>query len=209
MWDMATEVLREAVVASGLPYEIDEGGGAFYGPKIDLKLRDAQGQEWQCSTIQFDFNLPERFVMQYVGEDGNRHTPFMIHRALFGSLERFLALLIEHYNGEFPLWLAPVQFGIVPVREVHVDYAQSLARELKRRGFRVSVNAEKANMRNKIKSFTLEKVPYILVVGDREVDERSCAVRSRAEGDLGSMDLASLCRHIQPQMENGEPKMLD
>lgn len=207
-WEMATDVLKKAVVSAGLDYKIDEGGGAFYGPKIYIKLYDSLNREWQCSTIQFDFNLPARFNVYYVGSDGKRHTPFMIHRALFGSLERFIALLIEHYKGEFPFWLAPVQFGIVPIRENHNDYARLLASKLKRQGFRVELNCDSDNMRNKIKQFQLEKVPYILVVGDREAENNTFAVRSRKDGDLGEMDMPALIDYLKPQIEQGIPQCI-
>jgi len=207
-WEMATEVLKKAVVAAGLDYRIDEGGGAFYGPKIDIKLFDSLNREWQCSTIQFDFNLPARFNVFYIGSDGRRHTPYMIHRALFGSLERFMALLIEHYKGDFPFWLAPVQFGIVPIRENHNEYAKQISGRLKEQGFRVEVNCEDVNMKNKIKNFQLEKVPYILVVGDREAENNTFAVRSRKDGDLGTMDLPALIEYLKPQIEQGIPRCI-
>lgn len=207
-WDMATDVLKKAVASAGLEYKIDEGGGAFYGPKIDLKLKDSLNREWQCSTIQFDFNLPERFKMFYMGSDGKKHLPFMVHRALFGSLERFMALLIEHYKGEFPLWFTPVQFGIVPIKESHNTYAKRLSIELKNHGFRVSLNNENDNMRNKIKRFQLEKIPYILVVGDKEVSDKTFSVRGRREGDLGAMDISSLQEYLKPQIEQGKPRCI-
>lgn len=207
-WEMATDVLKRAVASAGLEYEIDEGGGAFYGPKIDLKLYDSLNREWQCSTIQFDFNLPERFHMFYVGADGQHHTPYMVHRALFGSLERFMALLIEHYKGDFPLWLAPKQLGIVPVQEDHHQYAKRLSRELAAQGFRVSLNGDNGNMRSKIKRFQLEKIPYMLIVGDREAASGSFSVRSRKDGDLGMMDIPRFQEYLKPQMEQGMPKCI-
>ncbi|HWS30987.1 MAG TPA: threonine--tRNA ligase [Clostridia bacterium] len=207
-WEMATDVLKKAVESAGLAYEIDEGGGAFYGPKIDLKLRDALNRQWQCSTIQFDFNLPERFRMFYVGSDGQKHTPYMVHRALFGSLERFIALLIEHYKGDFPFWFAPVQFGIVPVRESNNAYATHLSRALRSWGFRASANCNEENMRGKIKKYRLEKVPYLLVVGDAEAKENTFSVRGRQEGELGKMDIAALCEYLKPQIELGVPRCI-
>ncbi len=207
-WEMATDVLKAAVTAAGLEYEIDEGGGAFYGPKIDLKLFDALNREWQCSTIQFDFNLPNRFHMIYVGADGRHHTPYMVHRALFGSLERFMALLIEHYKGDFPFWLAPVQLRIVPVREEHNQYAKRLSGELKAQGLRVKAEIGSDHMRNKIKRFQLEKTPYILVVGGREAENGTFSVRGRREGDLGVMDMPCLQRYLKPQMEQGTPQCI-
>ncbi len=207
-WETATEVLKAAVANAGLAYEIDEGGGAFYGPKIDLKLFDSLNREWQCSTIQFDFNLPERFHMFYVGADGQHHTPYMVHRALFGSLERFMALLIEHYKGDFPFWLAPRQLGIVPVQEAHVPYAKKLSRELTALGLRAGVSSGEGNMRNKIKRFALEKVPYVLVVGDKELAGGTFSVRGRKEGDLGVMDTPLLQKFLIPQIEQGIPQCI-
>lgn len=207
-WEMATEILKKAVRAVGLEYQIDEGGGAFYGPKIDLKLRDSLNRQWQCSTIQFDFNLPNRFNMFYVGGDGQKHTPYMVHRALFGSLERFIAMLIEHYKGDFPFWFSPVQFGIVPIKACHNDYAKKQAKALKAQGFRVVLNDDNDNMRNKIKKYQLEKVPYILVVGDKEVAQETFSVRSRRDGDLGVMDIASMQEHLRPQIEQGKPRCI-
>jgi threonyl-tRNA synthetase len=207
-WNMATEVLKNAVSESGLEYKIDEGGGAFYGPKIDLKLNDSLGREWQCSTIQFDFNLPERFKMTYVGKDGSKHTPLMVHRALFGSFERFIALLIEHYKGDFPFWLSPVQFGIVPIKEEHNDYCKRLSVELKKRGFRVVADFNEGNMRGKIKQFEQERIPYMLVVGDKEVQAKKFSVRSRKNGDLGQMDIDSLCAYLKPETDIGVPKYI-
>ena len=207
-WEMATEILKKAVVSAELDYKIDDGGGAFYGPKIDLKLKDSLNREWQCSTIQFDFNLPNRFNMFYIGNDGQKHTPFMVHRALFGSLERFTALLIEHYKGDFPFWFAPVQFGIVPIKESHYAYAKQLSKELKNHGFRISLNNEDENMRKKIKRFQLEKIPYILVIGDKELNDKTFSVRSRYDGDLGLMDISSLCDYLKPQIKQGKPRCI-
>lgn len=207
-WKMATDILKKAVVSQGLEYTIDEGGGAFYGPKIDLKLRDFLNREWQCNTIQFDFNLPNRFNMFYVGNDGQQHTPFMIHRALFGSLERFIALLIEHYEGDFPFWFSPVQFGIVPIKDCHNEYAKKLLKSLKVDGFRAVLNDDNENMRNKIKKFQLEKIPYILIIGDKEVANNTFSVRSRKDGDLGAMEIEALYEYLKPQIELGKPKCI-
>ena len=207
-WDMATEVLKKAVSAVGLEYEIDEGGGAFYGPKIDLKLYDSLGREWQCSTIQFDFNLPERFKMKYVGSDGKNHTPFVVHRALFGSIERFFALLIEHYKGDFPLWYAPVQFAIVPINQSHKKYCKQLEIALKKLGLRVNADYTEIHMREKIKRFETEKIPYIFVVGDKDIEASGFSVRSRKQGNLGLMDLESLFEHIKDDIEQGKPKYI-
>jgi threonyl-tRNA synthetase len=207
-WAAATEVLKKAVAAAGLEYEIDEGGGAFYGPKIDLKLYDSLGREWQCSTIQFDFNLPERFKMKYVGSDGKNHTPVVVHRALFGSLERFFALLIEHYKGDFPLWYAPVQFAIVPINRSHNAYCKRLEIDLKKQGLRVEADYGESNMRDKIKRFETQKIPYMLVVGDRDVEASGFSVRSRKHGNLGVMNCGELAAHIEDDLEQGKPKYI-
>ena len=214
-WDSATEALTRAVKEEGLPYDIDEGGGAFYGPKIDLKLLDAFGREWQCSTIQFDFNLPVRFHLEYTDSDGQPRTPVMVHRALFGSLERFFALLIEHYAGEFPLWLAPVQIGIVPIRESHNAYAKKLERTLRAKGLRVKADYNDEQMRSKIRRMEKEKYPVILVVGDKEVEDGGFAVRSRREiagrpkGNLGFMKPEEFMELIAPELAKGVPQFLD
>lgn len=207
-WNKATEVLKKAVVAAGLEYQIDEGGGAFYGPKIDLKLFDSLEREWQCSTIQFDFNLPERFKMSYIGSDGKRHTPFMVHRALFGSIERFLALLIEHYKGAFPLWLAPVQFAIVPINPSHNDYCRKLEIECKKQRLRVEADYTDTHMREKIKRFEMQKIPYILVIGDKDIAQQGFSVRSRKKGNLGLMHMESLLAYIEQELEQGKPKYI-
>ena len=207
-WEMATEILKKAVVSAGLEYQIDEGGGAFYGPKIDLKLYDSLGREWQCSTIQFDFNLPERFKMKYVGSDGRNHTPYVVHRALFGSIERFFALLTEHYRGDFPLWYAPVQFAVVPISRSHNDYCKRLETDLKKPGLRVEADYTEIHMREKIKRFETQKIPYILVAGDKDIEANGFSVRSRKHGNLGVMTLGSLSEHIKDDLEQGKPKYI-
>jgi threonyl-tRNA synthetase len=185
-WEKAENALKRAVETLNLSYEIDEGGGAFYGPKIDVKIKDAIGRFWQCSTIQFDFNLPERFDMEYVGPDNKRHRPYMIHRAIFGSIERFTGVLLEHYAGLLPFWLAPVQARVIPVSEKHIPYATELKDFLAERHFRVEVDDRKERLSAKIRTAELQKVPYILVVGDREMESRTVSVRSKREGDLGT-----------------------
>jgi len=207
-WEIATDILKKAVAAAGLEYEIDKGGGAFYGPKIDLKLYDSLGREWQCSTIQFDFNLPERFQMKYTGGDGKSHTPFVVHRALFGSIERFLALLIEHYKGDFPLWFAPAQFAIIPINQSHNGYCKRLEINLKKAGLRVEADYAELDMREKIKRFEAQKAPYMLVVGDRELETGGFSVRSRRDGNLGAMNLDSLMAHIKDELDQGKPKYI-
>ena len=200
-WDQSTEALKDALDAEGIPYEIDKGSGAFYGPKIDIKIRDAIGREWQMSTIQFDFNLPERFDLNYTGSDGENHRPYMIHRALFGSLERFFGVLIEHYAGDFPLWLAPEQMRVLPITENQIDYADEVAAELRGMGFRVGVEYKSDKIGAKIRSAQLEKIPYMLVVGQKEVESKEVAVRSRRDGDQGVMSVADIAKVVQQRVD--------
>jgi threonyl-tRNA synthetase len=178
-WDMATEALRQAIEAHEIPYEVDEGGGAFYGPKIDLKVMDALGREWQLSTIQFDFNLPERFGLEYIGEDGKPHRPYMVHRALLGSMERFFGVLIEHFAGAFPLWLSPVQAVVIPIADRHLDYARDVAQKLRAEGIRVELDERPERMNAKIRDAQKQKVPYMLVIGDNEMKEEQISLRVR------------------------------
>jgi threonyl-tRNA synthetase len=196
IWDKATAALRQALEAKGLEYAVDEGGGAFYGPKIDVKIRDAIGREWQCSTIQLDFNLPERFDMEYVGEDGERHRPIMIHRALLGSIERFFGILIEHYEGKFPTWLAPVQAVLLNITDRQDDFAAEIEKTLKNQGFRVAADLRNEKIGFKIRHHTLQRVPYLLVVGDREAESNTVAVRTRSGEDLGTMSVEDFVRHL-------------
>jgi len=188
-WDQATASLRSALEAEGIAYQVDEGGGAFYGPKIDLKIKDALGRPWQLGTIQFDFNLPERFDMTYVGEDGKEHQPYMVHRALLGSLERFFGILIEHYGGAFPVWLAPEQVRILPITSGQVEHANALAAKLREKDVRVGVDADNEKLGAKIRRAQLEKVPFMLVIGGRDVEAGVVSVRSRETGDKGAMTL--------------------
>jgi len=196
MWDIATESLKGALEDQGIPYEIDEGGGAFYGPKIDIKIKDALNREWQMSTVQFDFNLPERFDMHYIGEDGKQHRPFMVHRALLGSIERFFGVLIEHYGGAFPVWLAPIQVAIVPVSGVFMDYAQSVATQLKAKGIRVELDTRNEKIGYKIRDWETQKAPYMLVVGEKEQESNSVAVRQHKKGDIGTLSVADFTSKI-------------
>lgn len=192
IWEKATAGLKGALERKGLAYDVDEGGGAFYGPKIDIKIQDAIGRKWQCSTIQLDFNLPERFEMEYVGEDGERHRPIMIHRALLGSIERFFGVLIEHYEGKFPLWLAPVQAVVLNITDRQAGYVREVEEFLKKQGFRAVADLRNEKIGFKIREHTLQRVPYLLVVGDREVETQTVAVRTRAGEDLGAMALDAL-----------------
>jgi threonyl-tRNA synthetase len=189
-WDLAIGSLRMALERKGISYKTIPGEAAFYGPKIDIKLVDVLGRLWQLSTVQFDFNLPARFELEYVGEDGERHQPVMVHRALFGSVERFFGVLIEHYAGAFPLWLAPVQVGLVPISERHISYAKQLVQELEKAGLRVETDARNEKMNAKIRDFANQKTPYILVFGDKEEASGSVSVRTRGKGDQGSQPLA-------------------
>lgn len=200
-WEQALVSLRKAVEKSGLDIEIDEGGGAFYGPKIDLKVRDAIGREWQTTTIQFDFNLPERFDLSYIGADGQKHRPYMVHRALLGSLERFFGILTEHYAGAFPLWLAPEQVRILPISDVLIEYAKESELAFRKAGFRVSVDAQSGTIGNKIKNARNDRVPYILVVGEKELAEKTFAARNRRDGDLGTLSFDQLIDMMKDDLE--------
>ena len=188
--------------SQNLSYEIDEGGGAFYGPKIDLKVRDALKREWQMSTIQFDFNLPERFGMTYIGEDGKEHRPFMVHRALLGSIERFMGVLIEHYGGAFPAWLAPTQVAVIPVSQVFAEYAESVTKELQKNHIRVEYDQRNEKIGYKIRDWETKKVPYMLIVGEKEKDANTVSVRKHKVGDLGSKSLNEFLSDISAEITN-------
>ncbi|WP_457623566.1 threonine--tRNA ligase [Persephonella sp.] len=185
MWEVATDSLRKAIESVGLSYEIDEGGGAFYGPKIDVKIKDAIGRMWQCSTIQFDFNLPERFDMYYIGEDNKKHRPYMVHRAIFGSIERFIGVLIEHYAGLLPLWLSPVQAVVIPVADTHNQYGGEVVQKLKDAGIRAELDDRSERMNKKIRDAELKKIPYMLIVGDKEWQTGTVSVRTKKKGNVG------------------------
>ena len=185
-WEQAEEALRKVLAEQGVNYETDKGGGAFYGPKIDIKIEDALGREWQMTTIQFDFNLPERFDMVYTGKDGQEHRPYMIHRALLGAWERFFGLLIEHYAGALPIWLAPVQVMIIPVADRHLDYAREVETRLRSEDIRVKVDDRSETVNLKIRQAQLDKIPYMLVVGDKEVADSTVSVRLRSGEQLPS-----------------------
>jgi threonyl-tRNA synthetase len=186
-WEIATAALKRGLEIRGLKYAVDPGEGTFYGPKIDIKIKDSLDRAWQCSTIQVDFHNPNRFGLEYIGEDGKPHQPVMIHRALLGSLERFFGVLIEHYGGAFPLWLAPTQAVVIPVTEKHQDYGREIEASLKAKGVRVTVDDRNEKLGYKIREAQLQKVPYMLVVGDKEVEAKTVSVRHRQAGDLGSM----------------------
>jgi threonyl-tRNA synthetase len=189
-WNDAESALKDVLTNRGVPFKSIPGEGAFYGPKIDIKLVDVLGRLWQLSTVQFDFNLPMRFELEYTGEDGEKHRPVMVHRALFGSVERFFGVLIEHYAGAFPMWLAPVQVGLVPISEKHLEYAGAVKAKLEAAGLRVELDARNEKMNAKIREFTLQKVPFVLVMGDKEAASEAVSVRTRGKGDEGSVSLA-------------------
>ncbi|MCY7348026.1 MAG: threonine--tRNA ligase, partial [Pyrinomonadaceae bacterium] len=188
-WANAENSLANALKERGISYERIEGEAAFYGPKIDIKIEDAIGRIWQLGTIQLDFNLPERFEIEYTGEDGGKHRPVMIHRALFGSIERFFGVLVEHFAGAFPFWLAPVQVTVLPITDRINEYAESVAKELKQLGLRVEMNLKSDKIGAKIRDAQINKIPFMLVLGDKELEDRKIAVRERKAGDLGVMSL--------------------
>jgi len=201
-WEEPTEALIQALDRAEIPYQIDEGEAVFYGPKIDLKIKDALGREWQLSTIQFDFILPEHFDMTYIGENGREHRPYMIHRALLGSMERFMGVLIEHYGGAFPVWLAPVQAAIIPIADRHMEYAHSLASQLKDAKLRVQVDDRGERMNAKIRDAQMQKIPYMLVIGDREVEAGTVAVRLRSGENLGAIAIDDFIARVNEDSKN-------
>ncbi len=203
VWDRATEALRDALDAKGLPYEVDEGGGAFYGPKIDLKIKDVLGRAWQCSTVQVDFNLPERFGMTYVGEDNARHRPIMIHRAIFGSMERFFGVLIEHYGGAFPLWLSPVQVRIATIGDEQAGYAEELYQIIKEKGIRVETDIRNEKLGLKVREAQLEKIPYLLVIGRNEMETRTVAPRKLGGANMPSVTIDEFLAQIAGELDPG------
>lgn len=196
VWELATNALKEALEEYGMTYKINEGDGAFYGPKIDFHLRDSIGRTWQCGTIQLDMLMPEKFDLTYIGEDGQKHRPVMIHRVAYGSLERFIGILIEHYAGAFPIWLAPVQIKILPITDRHVSYARELEAALNSKEVRVEIDERNEKIGYKIREAQLEKIPYILVVGDKEIENHSVAVRKRGEGDIGSFQATEFFERV-------------
>ena len=197
IWELATDALVKALNSKGWKYIVDDGGGAFYGPKIDIKIKDAIGRLWQCSTIQVDFNLPERFDMEYVAPDGSKKRPIMIHRAIFGSLERFFGILIENYAGDFPLWLAPVQIRLLPVSDEVRDYAQLAAKQLKKAGLRVEIDNTGERLGKLIRTAEVEKIPVVGVIGKREVETNTLSIRTRKSGDLGALIVDNIINRLQ------------
>lgn len=202
LWDDAQDALVSATKSCGIDYEIDEGGGAFYGPKIDIKIKDAIGREWQCSTIQFDFNLPERFNMTYINNEGNKERPIMIHRALLGSLERFFGILIEHYEGWFPTWLAPVQLKLLTVNPNVVDYAEGLTERLKEKGYRVELDSSQEKIGFKIRSGIEEKVPFLAIIGDKEKESERITIRNKKQ-NIGEFNFDELDQFLKDSLQQG------
>jgi threonyl-tRNA synthetase len=200
-WESATDALRAAMDEIGKPYTINEGDGAFYGPKLDFHLEDSIGRTWQCGTIQLDFQMPERFDIEYTGPDGEKHRPVMIHRVAFGSIERFIGILIEHFAGAFPLWLAPVQVVVLPISERQHDYARALCAQLKDANIRAQFDERNEKIGYKIREAQMQKIPYMLVVGDKEVEAQTVAVRSREDGDQGAVSPEALIARMQLEIK--------
>jgi threonyl-tRNA synthetase len=201
-WDKATEALRNALEVKQIKYEVDPGEGVFYGPKIDIKIKDTLGRSWQCSTVQVDFNLPDRFQLEYIGEDGKAHQPIMIHRALMGSLERFFGILIEHYGGNFPLWLAPVQAVIIPITDRHHPYAQTILQKLRSQQIRCELDRRNEKIGFKIREAEVQKIPYMIIIGDKEVENKTVSVRHKKDGDKGAMEIDSLLNLMREEINS-------
>jgi threonyl-tRNA synthetase len=209
IWDVATEALREALDHHGLPYQIKHGDAAFYGPKIDIDVRDAIGRSWQLSTIQADFNHPERFDLEYVGADNARHRPIMLHRALFGSIERFFGVLLEHYAGAFPTWLSPEQVRVLPVAEAHEEYAAEVVAALADVGMRVEIGHADDGLGKRIRHAKMEKIPYVLVVGDDDVAARTVGVNPRGGEVVRGVSMAQFVADLQAEVADAELVALD
>jgi len=201
-WNFTERILENIAKEKNLNIKKDIGGAVFYGPKLDFKIKDAIGREWQCSTLQFDFNLPERFDMTFINRDGKKERPYMLHRALFGSFERFIGVLIEHYAGAFPTWLSPVQVCIIPISDKHVEYAQKVAEELKKNNVRLEIKSENETLGKKIRSAEMQKIPYLLIIGDKEISANSVAVRKRGEGDKGIIEINKFIDNIKEEIIN-------
>lgn len=204
LWEISTNALREAIEKTGVPYQINEGDGAFYGPKLDFHVQDSLGRTWQCGTIQMDMQLPERFDVNYVGEDGEKHRAVMLHRAGYGSLERFIGILIEHFGGAFPTWIAPVQVKVIPVTEKHLEYAKSVAKTLSESNIRVELEEANETLGYKIRKAQIEKVPYMLIVGDKEEKSHTVSIRSRKDGDKGSMMVPMFIAGLMQEIKSRE-----
>jgi len=202
MWDKAVKELKEILEESKKDYFILEGDGAFYGPKIDILMKDSLGREWQMGTLQLDFQLPTRFKLKYSGEDGTQKTPVVIHRVIYGSLERFIGLIVEHFGGAFPIWLAPVQVKILPITDRNVKFAEQMREELKAKNIRVEVDSDNETLGNKIRKAQAEKVPYMLILGDKEEKAKKIAVRTKDGKDLGQMKLEEFSKKIGAEIES-------
>ena len=200
-WNNATDALRLALDELHIDYTVNEGDGAFYGPKIDFHLEDSIGRTWQCGTIQLDFQLPQRFEMEYVGEDGMKHRPIMVHRVIFGSIERFIGILIEHYAGKFPVWLSPVQVKLLPITEKQQAYAEELCAQMKAQGIRVELDSRNEKIGYKIREAQMEKVPYMLVLGEKEAQEKLVAVRRRDKGDTGAFPVGEFIAQVKKEIK--------
>ena len=201
-WDIATDALRDAITELGYDFEVNEGDGAFYGPKLDFHLKDCLGRTWQCGTIQLDFQLPERFELEYVGADGAKHRPIMIHRVVFGSIERFIGILTEHFAGAFPTWLAPVQVKLLPIADRHCDYLKAVENKLEERGIRCEIDDRSEKIGFKIRSAQMEKIPYMLVAGDKDIENGTVSVRSRKEGEQGAMSVDEFADMIEKEIKS-------
>ena len=200
-WDIATDALRDAITELGYDYEVNEGDGAFYGPKLDFHLTDCLGRTWQCGTIQLDFQLPERFELEYIGADGEKHRPIMIHRVVFGSIERFIGILTEHFAGAYPTWLAPVQVKLLPIADRHLDYLYDVKKALEAKGVRCEIDDRSEKMGFKIRAAQLEKVPYMIIAGDKDIENGTISVRSRKDGEQGAMTLDEFVENIMEEIE--------
>ena len=205
-WDFATETLKKAIEAMGKTYVINEGDGAFYGPKLDFHLADSLGRTWQCGTIQLDMQMPERFELEYVGEDGQKHRPVMIHRVVLGSIERFIGVITEHFAGAFPAWLNPVQVKLLTVTDRVDNYAKDISAKLDAMGFRVEIDDRNEKIGKKIREATMEKVPYMLVLGDRDMENNTVSVRHRSGEDLGAMSLDQFATMLKNEVDSMEIK---
>jgi len=202
IWEISTNALKNALDHVGLDYQINEGDGAFYGPKIDFHVRDSIGRTWQCATIQLDFLMPERFEISYIGPDNLEHRPVMIHRVIYGSIERFIGILIEHYAGAFPTWIAPIQVMLLPISDKHLEYSRNILRVLDENGIRVEIDDKPRKISYKIREAQLQKIPYMLIIGDKEVENESVAVRLRSGKDLGDLKVDEFISKITEEIKS-------
>jgi threonyl-tRNA synthetase len=201
-WKFTEKILEKVAIEKKLNISKDIGGAVFYGPKLDFKIKDAIGREWQCSTLQFDFNLPERFDMNFINSKGEKERPYMLHRALFGSFERFIGVLIEHYTGAFPLWISPIQIAIIPISEKHLDYAKNIENKFREDNIRIELKSENETLGKKIRDAEMQKTPYILIVGDKEIEANSVSIRERGRGDLGAMSIDDFINKVKEEIKD-------